>query len=154
MVVTIKGGAVKLIYTGDQNSELVFCTVFVNNKRQKYLGRTEVNKSGVSKCTSDRFSEPDGSTSAADVEPLSLVCCELRYTHADASTTALPLVDDCSKKQAFNNNKKKKNTQKKKKQAFSITKTVTSAPALVAKCGYGRQHKYSCHKEEVQREYV
>lgn len=30
---------------------------------------------------------------------------------------------------------------------------MTAAPALVAKRGYGRQHEYSHHKEEVQREY-
>lgn len=77
----------------------MFCTVLVNKKRQKYLDVEELKKvknAGVPKSTSDRVSEPEDSASVADGEPLSLLYCDVRYTHADASTTALPLVGDCA----------------------------------------------------------
>lgn len=53
------GGAVKRICTRDPNSDLVFCTFFVNNKRQKYLDAEEpkdVKTAGITEFAPDRVS--------------------------------------------------------------------------------------------------
>lgn len=78
---------------------------------------------------------------AADAEPLSLVYCNVRYMHGRARCLGWWLL-------------KNRRFKKETKTGLLVTKRVTSAPALVAKCGYGRRHEYSRHKEEVLRENI
>lgn len=81
-------GCSKTICTRDPNSELVFCTFFVNNKRQKYLDAEEpkdVKTAGITKFSPDPSLKLGAdSILAADAELLSLVYCNVRYMHGRA----------------------------------------------------------------------